>query len=73
LLALRRFGRLINTRAHQRVADILKQDKEFIVFGGDSDESDRYVGPTILDFGTSQQKFLECVILHIFLFICLFF
>jgi aldehyde dehydrogenase (NAD+) len=40
------FGRIVNTRHHQRVARLLKDGKA--AFGGDADESDRYVAPTVL-------------------------
>lgn len=51
------FGRLINKRAHQRVAGVLNADKAFIRFGGEVDETERYVAPTLLDFGKDTAKF----------------
>lgn len=43
-------ARLINARAYERVSSLLKQDKQYVTFGGDLDESQRYIAPTILNF-----------------------
>ena len=40
------FGRIVNARHHQRVSRLLKDGKP--AFGGDVDESDCYVAPTVL-------------------------
>ena len=53
------FGRVVNERACIRLEGILKKDKKFIVYGGDSDASTDYVEPTILDFGTDFKAFKE--------------
>eukprot|EP00299_Pterocystis_sp_00344_P017564 c87_g1_i1.p1 GENE.c87_g1_i1~~c87_g1_i1.p1 ORF type:complete len:520 (-),score=128.81 c87_g1_i1:28-1587(-) len=53
------FGRLINKRAHQRVVQILEKDKPFVKFGGQADENDLYVAPTLLDFGSDVDKFVK--------------
>jgi aldehyde dehydrogenase (NAD+) len=40
------FGRIVNERHHRRLAVLLKDGE--IVVGGEADESDRYIAPTIL-------------------------
>jgi len=40
------FGRIVNERHHRRLAVLLKDGE--IVVGGETDESDRYIAPTIL-------------------------
>jgi aldehyde dehydrogenase (NAD+) len=40
------FGRIVNSRHHQRVSRLLKDGKP--AFGGKTDEGDRYVAPTVL-------------------------
>lgn len=42
------FGRIINERHMNRLNNILEQDKEKIVVGGDVDFDQRYISPTIL-------------------------
>jgi aldehyde dehydrogenase (NAD+) len=52
------FGRLINERAVTRVADVLKRtDKACIKFGGQTDLKNRFVSPTLVDFGTDMKAF----------------
>lgn len=40
------FGRLINDKHHKRVAALIDQDK--VLVGGQTDESDKFIAPTIL-------------------------
>lgn len=42
------FGRIVNARHFKRLSDMLAQDKEYIAFGGETDEQSRFIGPTIL-------------------------
>ena len=51
------FGRLINASAFKRLATCVEKDKAFIVHGGDMDEEDKYISPTVFDFGTDQAAF----------------
>lgn len=43
------FGRIINQRHFQRISSILEKDKKMIIFGGHTDEKERYIEPTLLD------------------------
>lgn len=45
------YGRLINANSVERMKSILESDSKFVITGGNSDVEDRYVEPTLLDFG----------------------
>ena len=51
------FGRLINQRAWQRVSGMVEDSKQYIVHGGQVDESQNFVEPTLFDFGTDFGAF----------------
>lgn len=42
------FGRIVNRRHMERLKRILDQDKAFIRFGGETDDAERFIEPTIL-------------------------
>lgn len=42
------FGRIVNTRHHQRLMATLEGNEENIVIGGDADEKERFIAPTVL-------------------------
>ena len=42
------FGRIVNNRQWQRVKKMLDESQGQILMGGDMDESDRYIAPTII-------------------------
>lgn len=43
------YGRIVNERQFDRLADILQRDQSQIVFGGKTDRESLYVEPTLLD------------------------
>lgn len=45
------YGRIINEKQAVRLARILRNDRESIVFGGDFDIEERYIAPSLLDLG----------------------
>jgi aldehyde dehydrogenase (NAD+) len=51
------FGRIINSRHFERLRDLLKESR--IVFGGETDESQRFVSPTIVDGVTWESKIMQ--------------
>jgi aldehyde dehydrogenase (NAD+) len=52
------FGRIVNGGgAIDRLAGLLERDKAHIVTGGEVDKAERYVAPTVLDFGTDVDAF----------------
>ena len=42
-------GRIINNRHFNRLKNILEKDKDKIVYGGQYDEEDKYIAPTIIE------------------------
>lgn len=42
-------GRIINVNQFDRLKEILNQEKEQIIFGGNTDKNDLYIEPTLLD------------------------
>lgn len=42
-------GRIINDRHFNRLKNILEKDKDKIVYGGQYDENDKYIAPTIIE------------------------
>lgn len=42
------YGRIVNARHMQRLRSILTQDARSVVYGGETDLSERYIAPTIL-------------------------
>eukprot|EP00811_Abedinium_folium_P001053 NODE_10964_length_1317_cov_5.373950.p1 GENE.NODE_10964_length_1317_cov_5.373950~~NODE_10964_length_1317_cov_5.373950.p1 ORF type:complete len:362 (-),score=114.43 NODE_10964_length_1317_cov_5.373950:230-1156(-) len=53
------FGRIVNTASVKRLQDVIEKDKDFVVFGGGSDEETRFVAPTIIDYGTDREAFMN--------------
>ena len=54
------FGRLINERAHDRISELVEKDAQYVVQGGDTDRSDRYVcGQRREGRGERQRQRLE--------------
>lgn len=58
------YGRLINDRAFKRVQKLLDASRKFVKFGGGSDASDRYVEPTVIDFGTNMRAFKDAPVMQ---------
>jgi len=42
------YGRIVNTRQVQRLADIIERDRDFVIMGGKVAEEDLYIEPTLL-------------------------
>ena len=53
------FGRCINDKAYQRLYELVQGAKDQIVIGGDCDEKEKYISPTIFDFGSDIKAFAE--------------
>jgi aldehyde dehydrogenase (NAD+) len=51
------FGRCINDGAFKRLKGLLDQSRDKIVIGGQSDPSDKFISPTVLDFGNDIKAF----------------
>ena len=53
------YGRIINERQWQRLARLLQLEKENITFGGQVDESNRYIEPTIIEHINWSSEIME--------------
>jgi len=51
------FGRLINTRAAERVQGLLKKGDGKVIVGGENNVAERYCAPTVVDFGSNVEEF----------------
>jgi len=54
------FGRIINDSAWVRLNSIVEQSRGKIYVGGRTDKADKYIEPTILDYGTDGAGFDRC-------------
>lgn len=45
-------GRIINNKHFNRLKNILEKDKARIIYGGEHDEKDRYIAPTIIEISS---------------------
>jgi len=53
------FGRLVNDAAYKRLMRCVEDARDRIVIGGDHDESQRFIEPTVFDFGTDFEAFMN--------------
>ncbi|WP_436855717.1 aldehyde dehydrogenase [Staphylococcus caeli] len=53
------FGRIVNSKHFDRLNHLLGVHQTEIVFGGQADAEDRYIGPTLLDGITFDAKIME--------------
>jgi len=52
-------GRIVNDSMHQRLVKMLEADKQYIIAGGETDRGDKFVSPTLLDFGSDIGAFYK--------------
>jgi len=52
------FGRVVNQRMYERLARILETDRKHVTFGGESDDKQRFISPTLLNFRTARDQFV---------------
>jgi aldehyde dehydrogenase (NAD+) len=51
------YARIVNARLFARLDAVVQKDKAFAVCGGETDEKQRYVAPTVLNFKTDAEQF----------------
>jgi len=51
------YGRLVNDAAFERLSKCLNDAKKYIVYGGATDAKERYMEPSIFDFGNDWDAF----------------
>jgi aldehyde dehydrogenase (NAD+) len=53
------YGRLVNDAAFQRLSKCLNDGKKYMVYGGATDAKERFIEPTIFDFGSDWDAFAQ--------------
>lgn len=53
------YGRIVNLKYYHRLTSLLNSAQMNIVFGGHSDEDERYIEPTLLDHVTSDSAIMQ--------------
>ncbi|OQR56153.1 aldehyde dehydrogenase [Bacillus sp. CDB3] len=53
------YGRIVNERQFDRLSSILEQDKDYIIFGGNSSRSHLYIEPTLLEVKSWDDAAME--------------
>lgn len=53
------YGRIVNLKHYHRLTSLLNSEQMNIVFGGHSDEDERYIEPTLLDHVTSDSAIMQ--------------
>lgn len=51
------FGRIINKKAFDHLVELMTKSKDNLAFGGDSDAAQRYIQPSVFDFGSDLKAF----------------
>ncbi|HEI6660079.1 TPA: aldehyde dehydrogenase [Staphylococcus aureus] len=53
------YGRIVNLKHYHRLTSLLNSAQMNIVFGGHSDEDERYIAPTLLDHVTNDSAIMQ--------------
>lgn len=53
------YGRIINDKHFLRLSSILEKDKEFIIYGGQVDEKEKYIAPTLIEGSNTSLAAME--------------
>ncbi|KAH7461221.1 hypothetical protein PRNP1_013163 [Phytophthora ramorum] len=53
------YGRVVNQRMYERLARILDKDRKHVTYGGESDDKQRFISPTLLNFRTKLDSFVS--------------
>lgn len=55
----RDYGRIVNEAHFKRLSHMIERDKEYLIYGGHTDETDRFIAPTLLDVGSWEAASME--------------
>mmetsp|Transcript_286 Transcript_286/g.300 ORF Transcript_286/g.300 Transcript_286/m.300 type:complete len:510 (+) Transcript_286:126-1655(+) len=58
------FGRIINDNSFTRIMKLVDASRDKIIYGGNSDASDKYIEPTVFDFGSDFKAFGEAAVMQ---------
>jgi aldehyde dehydrogenase (NAD+) len=53
------YGRIVNNRAFKRLLNIIEQDIDYIEYGGNYDEKELFIEPTIINFKDDKEAFFK--------------
>lgn len=53
------YGRIVNDKHFMRLNDLVQTHHADVVFGGDTDRDDRYIGPTLIENMTANAKIMQ--------------
>ena len=53
------YGQIVNSNAHKRLVDIITNDKKYIAHGGNYDNKNLFIEPTIINFERNKTDFVE--------------
>ncbi|KAI9921637.1 hypothetical protein PsorP6_000802 [Peronosclerospora sorghi] len=54
------YGRMVNKRMYDRLTRTLEQDRKYVTHGGATDDKQRFIAPTLLNFRTELSLFTSC-------------
>uniref|UniRef100_A0A6S8A181 Aldehyde dehydrogenase n=1 Tax=Aplanochytrium stocchinoi TaxID=215587 RepID=A0A6S8A181_9STRA len=57
------YGRIINDNSFKRVMNLVEGSRDKLYYGGNSDASDKYIEPTVFDFGHDFKAFGEAPVM----------
>ncbi len=46
-------------QAHARMSKLIEENKAYISIGGETDANDKFISPTVFDFGSNLDKFVN--------------
>lgn len=52
------YGRIVNKKAYDRIINLINNDKQYIVYGGNHDSNSLFIEPTIINFKRNKEEFL---------------
>ncbi|MEN1986571.1 aldehyde dehydrogenase [Paenibacillus hubeiensis] len=55
----RDYGRIVNEAHFKRLSHLIERDKAHLIFGGQTDEADRFISPTLLDVESWEAASME--------------
>lgn len=58
------FSRVVHDNSFDRITGQMEKDSKYIIHGGQSDASERYIAPTLLDFGTDMESFNKSALMQ---------
>ena len=53
------YGRIVNDNAQNRIINIINNDKKYIVYGGKYNNDNLFIEPTIINFKTNKNEFIN--------------